>query len=165
MLFQQGEGRLQVGGLVEAAAGGLVGVAAAELGSAGAGDPVQQPAGIVDAGVGPHQVEHRPGVVDEVVGQPEGARECVGADRLGPAVAEVVGQMQEGGEAAGGAGELGRPAGQVGQVAAACGQPGLQVALEGEQQLARRWSRVSRAGPSSPAGVVRLAARAWSSRA
>ena len=66
VLFQQGEGRLQVGGLAEAAAGGLVGVAAAELGSAGAGDPVEQPAGIFDPWVGAHQVEHGPGVLDQV---------------------------------------------------------------------------------------------------
>ena len=65
---------------------------------------------------------------------------------LGPAVAQVAGQVQEGGEAAGGAGELGRPAGQVGQVAAVGGQPRLQVALEAQQQLARL--RVEgRAGP------------------
>ena len=63
VLLQQGQGGLEVGGFAEAAAGGLVGVAAAELGSAGAGDPVEQPAGIVDAGVGAHQVENRPGVV------------------------------------------------------------------------------------------------------
>ena len=47
--------------------------------------------------------------------------------------------MEEGGEAAGGAGELGCPAGQVGQVAAVGGQPRLQVALEGQQQLASLW--------------------------
>jgi len=49
---------------------------------------------------------------------------------LGPAVAEVAGEVEEGGEAAGGAGELGRPAGEVGQVAAVGSQPRLQVALE-----------------------------------
>jgi hypothetical protein len=48
----------------------------------------------------------------------------------------VAGQVQEGGEAASGAGELGCPAGQVGQVAAAGGEPGLEVALESEEQLA-----------------------------
>jgi hypothetical protein len=41
MLFEQGQGWLEVGGLAEAAAGGLVGVAAAELDLAGAGDPVE----------------------------------------------------------------------------------------------------------------------------
>ena len=50
-----------------------------------------------------------------------------------------LGQVEEGGEAAGGAGELGCPAGQVGEVAAVGGQPGLQVAFEGEQQLAGLW--------------------------
>ena len=110
-----------------------MGIAAAELGPVGAADPVQQPAGVVDAGVGAHQVEHGPGVLDEVVGQSDGGGEGVGADRPGPAVAQVAGQVEEGGEAAGGAGELGRPAGQVGQVAAVGGQPGLQVALEAEQ--------------------------------
>jgi hypothetical protein len=68
MLLQQGQGGLQVGGFVEAAAGGLVGVAAAELGAVGAGDPVEQPAGILDARVSPHEVEDRPGVVGQVAG-------------------------------------------------------------------------------------------------
>jgi hypothetical protein len=45
-----------------------MGVTAGELRLAGAADPVQQPAGIIDAGVGAHQVEHRPGVVDQVAG-------------------------------------------------------------------------------------------------
>jgi hypothetical protein len=89
-----------------------VGVAAAELRSAGANDPVQQPTG-VDAGVGAHQVEHGASVVDQVGGQPDGAGEGVSADRLCPAVAQVAGQVQEGGEAAGGPGKLGRPPGQV----------------------------------------------------
>jgi len=94
MLLEQGEGRVKVGGLAEAAAGGgHVGVAAAELGPAGAADPVQQPAGVIEAGVGAHQVEHRPGVLDQVAGQPEGAGEGVGADWAGPAVAEVAGQV------------------------------------------------------------------------
>jgi hypothetical protein len=46
-----------------------VGVAAAELDLVGPGDPVQQPAGIVDAGVGAHEIEDRAGMVDEVVGE------------------------------------------------------------------------------------------------
>ena len=46
--------------------------------------------------------------------------------------------MEEGGEAAGSAGEFGRPAGEVGEVAAAGGQPRLQLTLEPEQQLPRR---------------------------
>jgi hypothetical protein len=50
----------------------------------------------------------------------------------------VGGQVQQRGEAAGGAGELGRPPGQMGEVAAAGGQPRLQVALEAEQLLGRR---------------------------
>jgi hypothetical protein len=45
-----------------------MGVTAGELRLAGAADPVQQPAGIIDAGVGAHQVEHRPSVVDQVAG-------------------------------------------------------------------------------------------------
>src|SRR6266545_1955714 len=58
VLLQQGKGRVQVGGFAEASTGGgTVGVAAGELLMAGAGDPVQQPAGVVDAGVGAHQVE------------------------------------------------------------------------------------------------------------
>jgi hypothetical protein len=109
-----------------------VGIAAGELGPVGAGDPVQEPAGVVEAGVGAHEIEHRPGVLDQVVGQPDGAGEGVGADRSGPAVVEVAGQVQQCGEPAGGAGELGCPAGQVSQVAAAGGQPGLQVAFEPE---------------------------------
>ena len=53
MLLQQGQGGVQAGGLGKpAAGGGHVGVAAGELGLVGAGNPVQQPAGIVDAGVG-----------------------------------------------------------------------------------------------------------------
>ena len=119
MLLQQGEDWLQVGGLAEAAAGGLVGIATAELGPAGAADPVEQPAGVVDAGVGPHEVEDHPGVVGEVVGQLDGAGQGVGANRPGPAVAQVPGQMEQGGDAAGGAGELGCPPGEMGQVAAA----------------------------------------------
>jgi hypothetical protein len=138
VLLQQAEGRLQVGGLAEAAAGRLVGVAAAELRLPRTVDPVEQPAGIIEARVGAHQVEHGPGVLDQVGGQPGGAGEDVGADGLGPAAAQVLGQMQEGGEATGGAGELGRPAGQMGQVAAASGQPGLQVALEAQQQFPGR---------------------------
>ena len=90
----------------------------------GAGDPVQQPAGVVDLGVGAHEIEHRPGVVDEVVGQPEGGGDGVGADGAVPAIAEVVGEVQEGGEAAGGAGELGCPAGQMGEVTAAAASRG-----------------------------------------
>jgi hypothetical protein len=139
VLLQQPQGGFEVGGLGEpAAGGGHMGIPAAELGPVGAADPVEQPAGVVGAGVGAHQVEHGLGVLDEVVGQPDGGGEGVGGDRPGPAVAEVAGQVQEGGEAAGGAGELGCPAGQLGEVAAAGGQPGLQIALEGEQQLGRR---------------------------
>ena len=93
VLLQQGQGRLQVGGFAEPAAGGLVGVAAAEVRLAGAADPVQQPAGIVDAGVGAHQVEHGSGVLDQVVGQPDGAGEDPCGDRSGPAVAQVAGQV------------------------------------------------------------------------
>jgi hypothetical protein len=138
MLLQQGQGRLEVGGLAEAATrGGGVGVAAAKRGSASAVDPVQQPASLFEAGVGTHEVEGGPGVLDQVIGQPNGVGEAVGADGLGPAVAQVACQVQQGGEAAGGAGESGRPAGQMGQVAAAGGDAGLQVTLEGEQQLGR----------------------------
>ena len=62
VLLEQAEGRLEVGGLGEAAArSGHVGVAAAELDLVGAGDPVQQPAGVVGAGVGAHEVEDRAG--------------------------------------------------------------------------------------------------------
>jgi SAM-dependent methyltransferase len=77
-------------------------------------------------------------VLDQVAGQASGAGEGVGLDRVGPAAAEVAGQVEQPGEAAGGAGELGRPASEVGQVAAGGGQPRLQVALEGQQQLAGR---------------------------
>ena len=133
VFLQQGEDWLQVGGLAKAAAGCLMGVATAELGAAGAGDPVQQPAGVIDAGVGAHEVEHRPGVVDQVVGQPDGGGEGVGADRLGLAVAQVTGQMQQACHPAGGAGGLGRPPGEMGQVAAVGGKSGFQVALEPQQ--------------------------------
>jgi hypothetical protein len=109
VFFEQPQGWLEVGGLGEAAAGGGgVGVAAAELGPAAAADPVQQPAGVVDSGVGAHQVEHRPGVLDQVASQADGAGDGVAADRVDPAAAEVAGEMQEGGESAGGPGELGR---------------------------------------------------------
>ena len=139
MFLQQGEGWFQVGGFAEPPArGARVGVAAAELNPVGANDPVQQPTGVIDAGVGAHQIEDGPGVLDQVVGQASSTGEGVGTDRLGPAVAQVVGEVEQGGQAAGGAGELGRPAGQMGQVAAAGGQPRLQVALERQQQLPRR---------------------------
>jgi hypothetical protein len=74
-------------------------------------------------------------VADQVVGQPDGGGQGVGADRVGPPVAKVAGQVQQSGETAGGAGELGRPAGEMGQVAAPGGQPRLQVALEPEKQF------------------------------
>jgi hypothetical protein len=45
-------------------------------------------------------------------------------------VVQVAGEVEEGGEATGGAGEFGCPAGQVGEVPAAGGQAGLQVAFE-----------------------------------
>jgi hypothetical protein len=64
VLLQQGQGRLQVASLAESATRGLVGVATAELRQAGAADPVQQPAGVIGARVGAHQVEHGAGVVD-----------------------------------------------------------------------------------------------------
>jgi hypothetical protein len=148
VLLQQDKGRFQVGCFAEPAARcGRVGVAAAELRSAGAVDPVQQPAGVVDAGVGAHQVEHGPGVLDQVAGQPDGAGEGVAANRAGPAVAQVAGQVQQASEPAGGAGELGRPAGQVGQVAAVGGQPWLQVTLEPQQQLPRRVVEGQQGGP------------------
>jgi hypothetical protein len=55
MLLEQPEGRLEVGGLGKAAAGGSsVGVAATELPLVGAVDPVQEPAGVVEARVGTH---------------------------------------------------------------------------------------------------------------
>jgi hypothetical protein len=91
-----------------------VGIPTCELRLVGAADPVQQPAGVICAGVGAHQVEHRSGVLDQVAGHPHGVTERVRADRLSPTVAQVVGQVEEGGEAAGGPGELGRPASQVG---------------------------------------------------
>jgi hypothetical protein len=93
VLLEQPEGGFEVGGRGEAAAGGgSVGISTAELGAVGPGDPVQEPAGVVDSGVGAHEVEDGASVLDEVVGQPEGAGEGVGADRVGPAVAEVAGQ-------------------------------------------------------------------------
>jgi hypothetical protein len=91
-----------------------VGISTAELAAPGAVDPVQQPTGVLEAGVGAHQIKHRPGMLDDVVGQSDGAGEAVSPDGLGPAVTQEAGQVEEGGEAAGGAGELGRPAGQVG---------------------------------------------------
>jgi hypothetical protein len=68
-----------------------MGVATAELHLVGAADPVQQPTGIIEVGVGPHEVEHGPGVLDQVVGQLDGAGEGAGADRVGPPIAEVAG--------------------------------------------------------------------------
>jgi hypothetical protein len=115
MLLQQGERRLEVGGLAEPAArGSRVSIAAADLSPPGAVDPVQQPAGVICAGVGTHEVEHGSDMLDQVAGQPDGAGEGVGADGPGPTVAKVLGEVQEAGEAADGAGELGRPAGQMG---------------------------------------------------
>ena len=150
MLLQKGEGRVEVGGLGEAPArSSAVGVAAGELPLAGAGDPVQQPAGVIDPEVGAHQVEHRPGVLDQVPGQPDGAGHGVAADRAGPAVAEMAGEVKEAGKAAGGAGELCRPPGQMGQVVAAGGQPGLEVTLAPSRCLPAAWSRVSTAGSAS----------------
>jgi hypothetical protein len=70
-----------------------VGVTAGELRQIGAGDPLQQPAGIVKPGVSAHQVEHGAGVVDEVAGQAGGAGEGGGADWVRPAVTEVAGQV------------------------------------------------------------------------
>jgi pimeloyl-ACP methyl ester carboxylesterase len=52
-------------------------------------------------------------VLDQVVGELDGGGEGVAAYGVGPAVAEMFGQVEEGGEAAGGAGELGRPAWNV----------------------------------------------------
>jgi hypothetical protein len=100
-------------------------VPAAELRPVGAVDPVQQPAGVIDPGVGAHQVEDGAGMLDQVVGQPDGGGKGVGGDGLGPAVAQVASEVQEGSEAAGGAGEFGCPAGQMGQITTAGGQPGL----------------------------------------
>jgi hypothetical protein len=54
------------------AADGLVGVAAGELLPVAA-NPVEQPARVVDAGVGAHQVEHRPGMLDQS-SRPAGSR-------------------------------------------------------------------------------------------
>jgi len=125
VLLQQGQGQLQVDSLAEADAGGLMGVAAAELHLTGPADPVQQPAGVVDPWVGTHQIEGGAGVVDQVAGQAGGAGEGVAVDRPGPAVTQIPRQVQQAGEAAGGAGELGRPASQVGQVAGVGGQPRL----------------------------------------
>jgi hypothetical protein len=114
MLLQQGKGRLHIGSLAKPAAGGLMGVTAAELHLVGAADPLQEPAGVLHARVGPHQVEHRPGMVDQVAGQAGGAGKGVGVDRASPAVAQMPRQVQEPREAAGDTGELGRPAGHVG---------------------------------------------------
>ena len=133
-----------------------MGVAAAEL-RGWSGDPVQQPAGVVESGVGAHEVEHGSGVFDEVVGQSDGGGEGVGADGLVPAVAQVAGEVQEASEAAGGARELGGPAGQMGESPSG-GQPRLQVAL-GYSSFPADGSRVSTAG-SSLDEMVRLAARA-----
>jgi hypothetical protein len=80
-----------------------VGVAAAELDSAAALNPVEQPAGVVDAGVGAHQVKDGQGVVGQVVGQSDRAGEGVGVDEAGPAIAEMGGKVQQGSDAAGGA--------------------------------------------------------------
>jgi hypothetical protein len=66
-----------------------VGVAAAELHLVGTADPVQEPEGVLCAGVGAHEGEHRLGVVGQVVGQLDGAGEGVGVDRLGTAFAQV----------------------------------------------------------------------------
>jgi hypothetical protein len=95
VLLEEGEGWVEVGGFAEAAAwGGVVGGAAGELLVAGAVDPVQEPAGVVDAGVGAHQVEHRQGVVGQVASESDRAGEGFGSDRTGPAVAEMGGEMQ-----------------------------------------------------------------------
>ena len=142
--------------------GGHMGVAAAELRPVGAADPVEQPASVVEAGVSAHEIEDGAGVLGEVVGQLDGAGEGVGVDRLSPAVAEVVSQVQQASEPAGRADELGCPASEMGEVAVAGVKPRLQVPLEAEQQLGRLGVRTSTVG-SSVAGAVRLAARAWSS--
>jgi integrase len=136
MLFEQGQGWVEIAGLAEPATAGLVSIAAGELLVIGAVDPFQQPARVVNAGVGAHQVKYRQGVLYQVVSQPHRAGECVGVDGTGPAVTEVGGEVQQGRDAAGGAGELGGPAGQMRQVAAANGQAGFQSALEVQQQLA-----------------------------
>jgi hypothetical protein len=49
-------------------------------------------AGVLDPGVGAHQLEHDLGVPDQVAGQPDGAGEGIGSDRASPAVAQVAGQ-------------------------------------------------------------------------
>ena len=65
VLLEQGQRWLEVGRLREPSPRGrLVGIAAGELGAVGAGEPVQEPAGVVDAGVGAHEIEDRPGVLD-----------------------------------------------------------------------------------------------------
>jgi hypothetical protein len=64
-------------------------------------------------------------MLDQVAGQPHRRGDGVSGDRLGPAVAQVTGQVQQPSQPAGGAGELGGPAGQLRQVAAASGQPRL----------------------------------------
>ena len=88
MFLEERQGWVEVGGFSEPASGaGVVGVAAGELLVAGAVDPVEEPAGVVDAGVGAHQVERGQGVVRQVAGQPDRTREGVGGDGAGPAVA------------------------------------------------------------------------------
>ena len=98
-----------------------MGIPAGELRLVGAADPVQQPTGVIDPGIGAHKVEHRSGVVDQVVGKLDGAGEGVGIDRPVPTVVQVAGQVQQAGQPSGGAGEFGRPAGQVREVAAVGG--------------------------------------------
>jgi len=80
-------------------------VAAAELRPVGAADPVEQPASVVEAGVAAHEIEDGAGMLGEVVGESDGAGEAVSPDGLGPAVAEVAGEVQQASEPAGRADE------------------------------------------------------------
>ncbi len=120
MVFEQVEGGFEVGD------GGEVGAVdlAEEFGAFEAGggvgvQPFQDGSGALVGGVDAHGVEDHQGVGLEVVAQAHGGVQGVGVDGAGPSVVGVGGQVQQSGDAGGGAVVLSGPFGDVGQGAAA----------------------------------------------
>src|SRR5690606_3792165 len=130
--FQDAQGGFEVGDFADSASlqGPAHEVAGGEPGGSGASGPVQDDAGVVDGRVGADGVVGSLGVGGEVLAELACGLDGGQVDGAAVAVAEVGGEVEQGGDADDGANEFPGPVGHVGQVAGAGPQPRLDVLQE-----------------------------------
>ncbi len=135
MVVEQPERGVEVGDLGEPDPGQAgEGFAAGEPGASAADDPVEDGSGVLDDGVGGHGVEHGEGVRQVVVAEAGGVVDEPCGDGLAPAGADGGGEVEQSGDAGGGAGEFGGPVGEVAELGVR-GEARFEGAFEVENAL------------------------------